>query len=528
LLLLCPGPALAQAQPGDSARSDSVRVDSARVTYRTAEIVFFAAGRGEGVRVGDTVTVMGAGAAVVARAVVVSAALHTSSARLPDPDAVVAVGQFVRFAVHPEAPPADTTVALVPSADTAPPPDTTAEAPAPPLGSAPRALRRASGGLQLEQFASSTGASSALTSYQSVGTLYLDAPFLPGVALRTRVSGRWRSGASGRTTGLDGFRAIPYEVQLRLGGPDAGWNASLGRFVPREAVGLGYLDGALLEVRVAPQQRLGVVAGFVPEVTRLSFSTSTKRGGAYWAFGGAGAFAGSVAAAADWSQGTRRRTLLASQSYWRIRGSFTLSGSAEVDLGTPGGTVHGTQLTNGYLNLRSDLPLGFRGSVGLESHQAIRLWETFLTGDTLPLPGRLNGVSASLGRDLLGFRADLSGGVLKGATDAAPTYRGTLTLARSAFYLLATGQHGDLFDYGVVSARWILPYRALGFNASLGTSAAMTRTTGGAVTQWRFSVQPELSGALGGGLFASLGGDIGSFAGRSNAFLHAGVSYHFR
>jgi hypothetical protein len=33
---------------------------------------------------------------------------------------------------------------------------------------------------------------------------------------------------------------------------------------------------------------------------------------------------------------------------------------------------------------------------------------------------------------------------------------------------------------------------------------------------------------MGSGLFASLGGDIGTFAGRTSAFLHAGVSYRFR
>ena len=57
------------------------QADSTRVSYRTTEIVFFTAGRAEGVRVGDTVAVFGAGG-VVARAVVVSAALHASSARL--------------------------------------------------------------------------------------------------------------------------------------------------------------------------------------------------------------------------------------------------------------------------------------------------------------------------------------------------------------------------------------------------------------------------------------------------------------
>lgn len=516
--------------------------DSARVSYRTTEIVFLTAGRAEGVRVGDTVTVLGAGDVVVARAVVVSASLHASSARLLGTDMQVAVGQRVRFEAHQAVEDADSTAvardsagALRAEADTAGPradttaSDSAARAEVPVRRArAPRPPQRLSGGLQIEEMASSTGATGALTSYQSAGSLYFNAPLFSGVELRTRVSGRWRSGAAGRATGLDGFHAIPYELQLRFGVPGGGWSASIGRFVPTEAVGLGYLDGARLELRLGAQQRVGIVGGLVPSVADLSVSTATKRGGIYWAFGGGGVLAGSLSAAADWSAGARRRTLVASQTYWRLLGHLSLSASAEVDIGSPSMTVHGVQLTNGYTNLRMDLPLGFRGSVGVESHQAILLWESVMAGDTTPPAGRLNGVNASLGHDLFGFRVDLSGGALKGANDAAPSYRGTLSVSRGALFLMASGQHGDLFDYGALVARIILPYRALPFNASLGGTATFTRSAGGAVTQWRYSFQPEISRSVGSGLFASLGGDIGTFAGRTSAFLHAGVSYRFR
>jgi hypothetical protein len=103
-----------------------------------------------------------------------------------------------------------------------------------------------------------------------------------------------------------------------------------------------------------------------------------------------------------------------------------------------------------------------------------------------------------------------------------------LTVARGALFLAASGQHGDLFDYGALVARLLLPYRALPFSASLGASASFTRSAGGALTQWRYSLQPELSRGLGSGLFATLGGDFGSYGGRSSTFLHAGVSYRFR
>jgi hypothetical protein len=501
------------------------QADSARVSYRTTEIAFFTAGRAEGVRVGDTVAMLGTGDAVLARAVVVSASLHSSSARLLGTDVHVVVGQRVRFVARRAAEDADSTAATRDSAAV----DSTARTTMPVRRArATRPPRRLSGGLQLEEMAYSTAATGALTSHQTAGSLYINAPLSGGVELRTRLSGRWRSGTAGHSTGLDGFHATPYELQLRLGVPGGGWSASVGRFVPAEAAGLGYLDGARLELRLGERQRIGIVGGFVPSVADLSVSTVTKRGGIYWAFGGGGALVGSLSAAADWSAGVRRRTLVASQAYWRIVGRLSLSASAEVDFGSPSMTVHGLRLTNGHANLRMDLPLGFRGSVGVESHQAILLWESVMAGDTTPPAGRLDGVNASLGRNLFGFRADLSGGALKGANDAAPSYRGTLSVSRGALFLLASGQHGDLFDYGSLVARIILPYRALPFNASLGATASFTRTAGGAVTRWRYSLQPEISRSVGGGLFASLGGDVGTFAGYTSAFLHAGVSYRFR
>jgi hypothetical protein len=380
----------------------------------------------------------------------------------------------------------------------------------------------------VEQLASSAGGASSLTSYQTVGSLSLTAPFGDAVELRTRMTSRWRSGAAASLTGMNGIFTIPYELQLRIAPPGAGWNASLGRFVPVEAVGLGYLDGARFEVQVARAQRLGVVAGFVPGVERLQVSTATKRAGAYWAYGADGPLTGSFSAAADYAAGARRRTLLSSQTYWRASNAVSVSAYTEMDVGASWQTFRGLQVSDGYLNVRADLPLGFRASLGAETHKSILLWESVLLGDTLPQPGRLNGLNASLGHDVSGFRVDLSGGLLERSTDATPSIRGMLSVSRGMLFLTAMGQHGDLFDYGAFLVHLILPYRALPFNVSLGASAAFTRSAGGALTQWRYSVQPEISRAMGGGLFASFGGDIGMYAGRTSMYLHGGLSYRFR
>ncbi len=502
----------------------AAQADTARVSYRTREIVFITAGRAERLAVGDTIELLAAGNAAPALAVVVSAALHTASARLLTPEAPVAVGSLVRFIPRPEteaAAPADTSV-----------PDTVSAPPAAPEPAArpPRVAwhegGRWRGGFQLDQIATSSGGARSLTSQQTVGGFSLTAPLARGFELRTRVSGRWRGGAAGTTTGLEGFSAIVYQLEARLAPEGGRWSMSVGRFVPTATAGLGFTDGGLLEVRIAPGQHVGLIAGYVPRVDRLRPSSAAKRAAMYWAFGEGGALSGSLAATAEWEYGLRRKTVSA-QTYWRASSGVALSLYGDVDLGVPWRTG-GAQLSSLYANVRASLPLGFRGGLGLESHQAVQLWETFVPGDTTPPPGRLNGLSLSLGRGLAGFAIDLSGTYLKRATDAAPTYRGMLIVSHRGIYLTATGQHGDLFDYGAVSARWLLPSRGLGLNASLGVSASMTKSAGGGFSQSRISLQPELSRRLGGGLFMSAGGDVGSYAGRTTTYLHAGLSYRFR
>ena len=498
----------------------------ARVSYRTRETVFITAGRAEGLAVGDTVTVQRADGTTLVSAVVVSVAQHTASARPLDPDQPVTAGLAVTFTPHPAE------MAVADSAGIAPPPDTAvaldsgyAVEPLPEARSPPR---RWSGGVHLEQDASSSGASSELRMQQTVAAMDLDAPIAPGVNVRVRSTTRWRSGASRTLVGTPALTTIPYQVEARIAPAGAAWSAVVGRFVPRAAIGLGYLDGAALDVRVAPAHRLGVVGGFVPRADRLRFSTDTKRAGAYWAFGTGAALEGSLSAAADWSGGARRRTEIAGQTSWRAAAAVRLHAYGEVDLPVPDGPFTGAQLTTAYLGIQADLPLGFRGSLGGESHQALPLFDPDAPLDTMPLPGRLSGGTVTLGRTVGGVALDLSGGLMRREGDASPTMRGSLTASRGVFFASAMVMQGDLLDYRTALVRIMVPPRALPFTLSVGASVSESRSAGGVLTFRRYSVRPEIAWYLARGVFASAGGDIGTYAGQATTWLHAGVSYRFR
>ena len=515
--------------------SATMRRDTAHISYRTENVVFVTAGRAAGLAVGDTLDLVGSDGGVVALAVVMSVAQKTSSATLISPAAHVTVGQMVRFTPHPPpvpvaaAPPAP--VDTTPPAAAVPPESASVPAPAPDMVSPPvvQVPRRVGsvrwrGSLQLDQSANSAGGQQ-LTTYQTTAGLSLSGPLAPWLSFSARTTTRYRTGASQLSAlGLTGSSTILYQLEARVAPPGSWWNFSLGRFVPTDAPGLGYIDGARLEVQPFRSQRIGVVAGYVPDVFSMSPSSQIERAGAYWGFTGR-ALSGSLSGAEELQGGAVRRTWFSGQGFWSPANGTSFSVLADVDRGSGWESFRGLRVTNLSAGMRTSLPLGFRVGVTYESQQALQLYSLVVLGDTFPLPGRLTGITGSLGHELLGSTVELSGGYLQRTTDPNPTYRGTLTLFSRHFMLVAMGQHSDLFDFGSVVARLPIPLGNSPLTAALGVSSNVVRTPGGAETLWRYGVQPELGYRIGGGFYMSVSGDIGKYAGLSSTYLRAGVSY---
>lgn len=511
------------APRGAAAQQDTVSThpDSTRVSYRTEDMVFLAAGRTAGIQVGDTVDIVAAGGNAVARAVVVSVAQQTASATLITGRAAVAVGQKVRFAAHPVSQPA---VAV------APPPDTGAADTARPvpvmlrprLGVRPARWRAS---LNLDQSANSAGGASSLTTYQTTGTLSASGPLAPWLTLSTRTTTRYRNGSSELAAfGLTGSSTLLYELKARVAPVGGWWNFSLGRFVPTDAPSLGYLDGACFEVQPARGQRVGFLAGYQPDVFDMSPSTQVAQAGAYWGFT-SNALSGSLSAATQWQWSQIRRTWFTAQTFFIPANGWSVSLLTDVDHGAGWEDFRGFRLTNLSAGIHAPLPLGFRAGVVYETHTSLRLFSMLVSGDTFPLPGRLSGLTADLGRDVWGSSVEVTGGYLKRVGDPNPTYRGSLMIFNRHFMIAATGQHGDLFDFGSLVMRLPIPLGVSPFTAALGLSSNVVRTPGGAQTLWRYAVEPELGWRLGGGWYLSANGDIGKYAGLTSTYLRAGVSY---
>ena len=545
--LLFAVPARAQ-QPAPRTPSDTTARDTASVTYRTQEVIFVSAGRAAGVAVGDTLQLLASDGHVAARALVLSVAQQSASATLIPADAAVGVGARVRLVHRPHvavaaagpAPAAPAPVEAPAPAPAAPAPvaaappaqsESAAAAPAPaayPAASSqtafwPRPRWRAN--IQLDQSANSAGGAQSLTTYQTAAAVGFTAPLASWLTMDARSTTRWRNGSSELSTfGLTGSNTIVYQLEARVAPPGGWWNFSLGRFLSQDAPGLGYVDGAKLEVQPWSGQRIGVLAGYAPDPLTMSPSTQMAQAGMYWGTTGP-TFSGSLSGSTQWQWSEIRRTWFSAQSYWTPEPSLSFYLTTDVDHGAGWESFRGLRLTNLTLGFRTALPLGFRLNLSGETHQALELFSMQVAGDTFALPGRLTGLTASLGHDVWGAAVDVTGGYLKQATDPAPTYRGSLTIFSRHFMLVATGQHGSLFDFGSVMLRVPMPVIFSPLMLALGAGADVTSLPGGGQTFWRYDLRPEVGLRLGGGFYASFNGDIGRYAGLTSTYLQGGLAY---
>ena len=516
LLMLRPCPAVAQ---GDTTTAP---LDTARVTYRTQDVVFLSAGRAAGLSVGDTVTIVGPGGQIAARAVVVSVAQKTASATLVPAGATVAVGQLVQFlprsmavaAAPSPSPAADTSAAQAAVRDTS--------APAPAF--VPRRPTRWRGTFQLEQMTNSVGGPSTVTSRLTTGTVALTAPLASWLTFITRSTTQFRSSSTSLAVPGGNDRTMVYQAEARVAPPGSWWNLSLGRFVPADAVGLGFIDGGRIEVQPSASQRIGLVAGYAPDLFTLAPSTAVRRAGAYWALT-TPALSGSLGGAAEWQDGARRRTWVSAQSFWNPSGGLSFYFLTDLDYGSGWQSFRGFQVTDLSAGFRAALPAGFRAGFSVETNQALRLWALAQTGDTLPMPGRLVSFTGSLGHDVLGASVDLSASVLKRATDPSSTLQGTLTVFSRHFMVVGMGEHSDLFDYGSALLRIPIPLASARLTTALGLYGSGTKLPSASQPLWRYGVRPDISWRLGGGLYFSTSADIGRYAGQTSIFVQGGVSY---
>ena len=247
------------------------------VRYRSADTVYLDAGSTAGLTAGERLEVFRDGR-VIAILEVVYLAEHSASARVVEGNADVRPGDRVRR-LPDAAPPTP------PRADEAPAPPP----PEPPPPRRPvdrRAETRISGTVTFDWEGFSDGGEAARDWQRTALGLRLRGSDLGGLPLGVRV--RLRASEVERDRAyLSGLvpesesRDRLYELALSWEPPEGRWALRAGRLGASPYAGIGYLDGALGEVRLAGNLSVGAFAGRRPVIEELGFDGDGSQVGGF-------------------------------------------------------------------------------------------------------------------------------------------------------------------------------------------------------------------------------------------------------
>jgi hypothetical protein len=147
-----------------------------------------------------------------------------------------------------------------------------------------------------------------------------------------------------------------------------------GRFIPRELPGIGYVDGALVQVRPSEFWRIGTVAGFKPDRYDLSPSGDEPLAAVYGTFEAGERkslfYSGTAGILGSLYKGQTDRLALLFDQRMDVGSSFSVNSTAQVDLDVGSAEYQtGTRLT------RLDVSAIYRIYSGLNFRSGIDHWE---------------------------------------------------------------------------------------------------------------------------------------------------------
>jgi hypothetical protein len=261
----------------------AVAEPSFRVKYRSLGNVYLEGGRAQGLNVGDALRVM-AGQSSVAELEVVYVAEHSASCRVVSETRPVRVGDRA-LRVSGRAAPAATTAgeapavpASTPTAGTQPTPLSVSVTP----GSAWGRLR---GGASFGYYRSWDETESGLDFQQRTGRVDLGIHELTGRPLSFTLRARSRQDIRARTLSLRTPQSERsdrlYELALRYEPPADKLQFEVGRIGIYNFVGVGYLDGGIARLRVAPSLQVGAFGGRGANYEGFGFASEGQKYGAF-------------------------------------------------------------------------------------------------------------------------------------------------------------------------------------------------------------------------------------------------------
>lgn len=277
VLFLLPSPSGAQAAPA-----------AVSVRYRSADTIYLDAGKAAGIDVGDRLQVL-RGGQVIAEIEVIFAAERSASAKVLSERQSIQPGDRTRPSGEAGTP--SPRPAAPAPATSEPPPVLRPEQTEEDTASYRMSQTRVGGILSFDWESFNDGSDEERGSESTTGRIHLRVRDIAGSPLQLRLRMRSREVSRDRELSGTAIGTIPdsesfdrlYEAALIYDEPDRRFAFRAGRLGTSPFVGLGYLDGALGEVRLGGFA-LGGLYGRLPALEELGFKSSGSKLGAFVRF----------------------------------------------------------------------------------------------------------------------------------------------------------------------------------------------------------------------------------------------------
>lgn len=481
-----------------------------QITYVTAGAVYVDGGRVEGLAVGQRIEVRRSGEPI-ALLEVAYVADHSASCRVVSQRRSPTQGDVaVALLAAPTAPPAPpvTPEPAVPRPAETPPEALVPAAPAPAASLSPRVANRVSGYLSLGMQQFDDGIDAARGYDEGTARVTFRVRDLQGLPMELRVRGRTRQTSRTGTSGAADARSDRlYEASLAYAPREGRLSWAVGRLGASPFVSIGYLDGALAQLRMTRRWYAGAFAGSRPDERDLGLtSTGTKYGG-FLRFSTGDGFGGDgdplyaevvLAGIGEYAKrGEVSREYVSLESRLGAGARWSLYQRAELDLNRGWRqqlSGSSSQVSNASLAASVRLSKSFRALVTYDQRR------NYLTYESRPLPEEVftrylrEGARATLEwQNDAGWLASLGGGLERDDQGGDPTTSASFSLGTSRFgsFVLSTGLDLSMYSGGVADGyvatfRVRRPFRGghdLGL--TLGTSSVTLASLPGARSnQW--------------------------------------------
>ncbi len=358
-----------------------------QVTYLSSSAVYLDAGRAEGLAVGARLAVV-RGGETIAELEVDYVAEHSASCKVVRSTRTPQAGDQVQLLSSP-APEGE---APMPAPAPTPTPEIVQPVPVyRTQTTGPDARRnRTVGSLVLgyRSFSDDLGPSIDETG----GRLSLRMTDIGGTPLELRVRGRARDiSRSGYGPSVDTSQRSDrlYDLSLRYAPPEGRFALQLGRLSSGPYAALGYLDGALGEVRIAGNFWFGLFGGSSPDVTELTLDTKRRKYGGFFRYDYRGTPGGTFAevvvggATERDDQGNPSRDFATLETRFGSGSRWWIFQRAEIDLNRGWRqdiTGDSSQISNAAISASFRLTQSLRATLSYDQNR------NYLTAETRPLP----------------------------------------------------------------------------------------------------------------------------------------------